>query len=206
MVLKEAFRYINHINQLISDTATHLCNPDESFETKETHKRTLACPTATDEEIILTDGSEQVYTIEGLINFAKDLIVEKENVLMAIEECKYKNCKNSDAIIQANKSMNTLITYLKRLSGTKDKTSTRIGRAYTFNVEGNQVMYQYDIDVEFKAKFDREKMKETIKELQTISDERSLKIDQSFSNDVVEFTPKFDVYDTFDNIMETYYK
>lgn len=204
MVLKEAFRYSNYLSTLITEAQDYFYDVDKCFEIKETHKRSAACTNAVDEEITVTDGTNQTYSLESVIKFIRDAINEKEKLMNAIEKCKSENCPFCDSEIQVNKVIYNVVNYLGRISSSKDRTSTRIGRGYTFNVEGSQTMYQYDIDVERKAKFDRKELKETIRELRSFADERSMKVDQLFTTTEMDFTPMFDVNDSFDDIMETY--
>ena len=82
--------------------------------------------------------------------------------------------------------------------------STEQGRDYKFNVEGNQVMYYYEIEVESSEAYDRAKAKELMRDMIAKADENSTLIDAALINTMVDYAPKFDVNDNFEDAMETF--
>lgn len=75
------------------------------------------------------------------------------------------------------------------------------GTDYKFNVEGNQTMYYYDIEVEAKEAFDRSKAKEIMRNLIQDADKTSAEIDAAMINTQVEYDAPFDVNDSFEDVM-----
>ena len=51
MVLKEAYRYMNHLNSLITEAELHLYEPAFTTKKKETHKKSAAISSEKDEVI-----------------------------------------------------------------------------------------------------------------------------------------------------------
>ena len=170
----------------------------------EEHLRNKVIPAAENDTFDnLADREIQVKP-DVLVDFVITVLTEKEALTKAINVAKTQHCNELDALVEINKSRRGVIETLKRMSRSKGKESTLKGNAYTFNAEGNQTQYYYDIKRTSKIDFDRPKLKRLIALLATESDRASATIDYWQTSVPVDFTPQFDLNDTFEELAEAY--
>ena len=78
------------------------------------------------------------------------------------------------------------------------------GRDYKFNVEGNQTAYYYDIEVESVEAYDKDAAKDLMRDMIATADTNSTLIDAALINTTVDYKPKFDVNDSFEDVMDSF--
>ena len=76
------------------------------------------------------------------------------------------------------------------------------GRGYKFNAEGNQMPYLYEIEVSTTEAYDKTEAKQYMRSVIADADKVSADIDSAMINTQVDYTPKFDVNDTFEDRSE----
>lgn len=201
MKLKEAFRYQNALKQWIEEAESFLTNRNNIVKIEETHKKSLVNKEESD---VVKEINNRVLDIEPntMIDFIYDLVEEKNKVSQAISEAKRKSDVDLDVSIEINKSKQRLANIYNRLSNVKNSQKTRTDRAYKFNVEGNQTPYVYEVDEVTSIDYDRNKVRKLQKKLEKTCDETSTKIETLQLTIEVNHTPKYDVNDSFADLIE----
>lgn len=161
--------------------------------TKQIHKRSKVNSDATDEELFTDKPYVVDYTPNDLVDFVVKIIQEKQKLSDAIETAKQKYNANIDASLAINKIKQGFTECLRNMYSIKNSEKKCTGSAYKFNVEGNQVTYQYEIDEVTTIDFDRNDIKALIKKYQKETDEVSAMVDKAEVTIEVDYTPVWDV-------------
>lgn len=204
MILRDCFRYQNYLDSIINVAEMYLCNSNNTMITEETHERSKIRPEAADEVKSSVDSRDMNVNIDNLIEFVMMVIKEKEDMSVAINMAKTEHCPSFDYQIAMNIVRQSFANTLKRVIAQKGKEWTKTGTAYCFNAEGNQVSYCYDVKYKSRIDFDRANAKKALNEITTRSDEISNEIDSRMSSVQVDFTPKFSINDTFEELVERF--
>lgn len=140
-------------------------------------------------------------------------IIEKSNLAQSIAETK-KDLKieidgidnmNLDAALEYAKLLRRFSeSYLRPLANKKDRKSKENRTGYAFNMEGNQTPYIYETEIITKIIFDTKPLSEKIKENNQLADTISQKIDMVMSLESVDFNPKFNYLDSYQDITNKY--
>ena len=202
MNIKEAFRYQSFMDSLLSRARMSILAREHAYEVTRTHNRKKANPEA--EDIIETVEVADFYCNDDVIMFLKWLITEKESLTCAIHKAKSSLDFCFDAAIESNKFRQQVSGAIDSMLKYSAKKATETGRDYKFNVEGNQTPYIYDVEVEYKENYDRKTSKGIARDLIEEADKISAKIDAATINTIVDYTPKFNVNDSFEDVMENF--
>ena len=203
MTLKEAFTYQNFLNEIIMKGETYLGNSGFITTTKEMHKKNAANPEVDDEEIIAKKPYDVDFGVTDVIDLVVDTIREKESLAQAISTTKKNLDFDIDAAVSLNGKKQGFINTLKIMNHQKSSESTVQGSGYRINsIDGNQTRYFYDIDKVTTIDFDRNDVKGLIKKYAKDCDETSAKIELTMITANVDFIPRWDMNDTFEDIIE----
>lgn len=201
MVLKEAYRYQNHLNELISTAETYLVRDDFITKTVETHNRKKANPDA-DNEIIEKKSSLNVdFEPMDIVNFINKALNEKQKLSNAIIKAKMTTEIDVDTAIATNKMKQAYISVLTNMSKVKSSENVTRGTGYKFNNDGVQSQYYYDVTSVTTINYDRNDVRNIIKKLSRETEETSLKVDVIQSTTEVNFEPKWDITDTLEDVV-----
>ena len=206
MNLKEAFRFQNKLESLISETEGILSSEDCVTLTKRTYLYKKADPNAENETVTIIPNTEYYKQINELIEFVMYLISQREKLSNAINEAKRKLPLDLDGEISLNRyrqRMSDIFRNMARIKG-KEIRENNSGIGYRFNNEGNQISYKCDVDRVTTINFNRNTVRKYASQLSETSDSASLKIDKCMINYSVDYTPEFDVNDSFDEIFEKF--
>ncbi len=206
MNLKEAFRFQNKLESLISETEGILSSEDCVTLTKRTYLYKKADPNAENETVTIIPNTEYYKQINELIEFVMYLISQREKLSNAINEAKRKLPIDLDGEISLNRyrqRMSDIFRNMARIKG-KEIRENNSGIGYRFNNEGNQISYKCDVDRVTTINFNRNTVRKYASQLSETSDSASLKIDKCMINYSVDYTPEFDVNDSFDEIFEKF--
>lgn len=203
MNLKESYRYANYLDSL-SDTAyTYLLCPEYITTSIQMHLRRKADSEAENETLTLPKPYDVEFTPMNIIDFVVKIIEEKERLTDAIAAAKASAEINIDNAISMNKKKQAFIHILTNMANTKSNTRTIQGYGYKFNAEGNQTKYYYDIEETTTIDYDRRDIKALAKKYSRSCDEISAKLDAIEINTTVDFTPTWDVNDSFEDAIES---
>ena len=200
MNLKESFQYMNYLTDLFNNTTCQLRTWDVLTKTKETHYKSKAIKDVEDETI---ENEKQVkYDANKLLTITNKVMEEMETLSSAISKAKRSASIDIDAASSMNKKRQNEITTLKYMANIKSSETKKKGSAYTFNNDGNQTSYYYDVLSITTIDFNRNEVKKQIKALTQKADFVSNEIEKALINTEVDHTPVFDSTDTLEDLME----
>ena len=203
-VLKEAFRYQNYLESLITSADRYLRDTNNVMKITEKHLRSKVQTEAEDETKTNVADRALNVTPDKLIEFVTLVYKEKALLSQAINESKIQHCSDMDMSMALNKTRQRIVETFKRVAALKNRKATNKGVAYCFNGEGNQVEYYYDVETVSEADFDRLKLKKIIKDMSSESDVISTRIDYYLSSVPVNYEPAFDINETFEELVENF--
>lgn len=213
MSIKEACRYQNFLESNIRSLTFYINNVSNAVRIKELHLKSRSNPKVEDEEKDMTIERQFDCSVVDISYLIKQLIEEKLKLSLAIDDAK-KNLKLNwmengvnltlDSAVEYAKKIRDLSNNLKSLVNLKSQKSNKVDRAYTFNAEGNQTSYIYDVEVETEIDFDRTVAVKLYKSLLDKADTLSSEIEKGMLIDSVNYEPLYSVHDSLNEIVEAY--
>lgn len=202
MNLKESYRYANYLDTLLNTAYRYLQNKGFITNTKQNHLRSKANNEAIDEVIEVQKPYDVDFAPNDVIDFVVDVITEKELLADAIAKAKSNTEINIDNAIAMNKKKQAFVYVLNGIVNIKPSEKITQGTDYKFNQQdGNQIRYYYNIEETTTIDFDRNDVKALIKKYSKECDDISAKLDAIEINTVVEHTQKYDISDTFEDLV-----
>ena len=204
MNLKEAFQAQNKLSDLMDYITRYLSDGDNVMTVTEKHLRSKALKGQADESIDVSCKAEEGFDVGRLLGIWEELMAERERLGAAISKAKAGMDFNLDGAVDGNKSRRAFLSMLQELANRKSthELEKGEGRGYVFNNEGNQTPYFYDIDRIMTIDYDRSKVRAMVKELNRLSNEVSIKIDEALLRTHVNYTPRFDLAGTNKFLLE----
>ena len=193
MNLKEAFQAQNKLEKLFSFASGYLDDEKNLISVTEKHFRSKAAEGQPDEKINIV--VEDKFPPDKVIDFLLVLIDEREKLAKAIHAAKSSMQFDLDSAVDVNKKRHAAVATLRELRQFKSSSllEKNAGVGYVFNKEGNQVTYRYDIERVKAIDFDRNRVRELIKKLQSKADKVSNEIDAALISTTVDYEFPFDV-------------
>ena len=202
MNLKESYRYANFLENLLDSAKNYLGRDDFVTTTKEDHLRSKANKDAEDElGVVVAKQIDVDFTPNQVIDFIVKVVNEKEKLFTAIADAKSTTEINIDNAISLNKRKQSIISTFQMLANRKPKEIQTTGRDYKFDINGEQKPYNYNINKIISIDYDRNTVKNLIKKYRKECDEISSKLDKIEITTQVNFTPLFDVNDSFEDLV-----
>jgi hypothetical protein len=207
MNMKEAFRFQNKLEAILSEAQDILKFDRNVMKTELHYLRSKVMPEATDEvvqESPAVDIGEN--NITALIRFTAYVLGEKEKLFHAIRKAKNEQVIDIDNEISLNGTRQSIAASLRRLAGLRasETVVSNGGYGYRFNAEGNQVMYKCDVRKITTINYDRNVVRSLVKDLDAKADTVSGDIDRCVVNACVDYSAPFDVNASFGDIFETW--
>lgn len=203
MNLKESFRYQNFLDSLLRCATSSVSNRDHCLTVTKTHLRNKANPEVAD--VTETVEVEKFFKNDDVLSFMKLLVEEKLLLTQKISEAKAAISEiDLDAAIESNKFRQQVSNAVRIMMRYTPRKTVEQGRDYKFNIEGNQTAYYYDIEVESVEAYDKDSAKELMRNMIATADKNSTLIDAALINTMVDYEPKFDVNDSFEDVMESF--
>ncbi len=203
MNLKESFRYQNFLDSLLRCATSSVSNRDHCLTVTKTHLRNKANPEVAD--VTETVEVEKFFKNDDVLSFMKLLVEEKLLLTQKISEAKASlSGIDLDAAIESNKFRQQVSNAVRTMMKHTPRKTVEQGRDYKFNVEGNQTAYYYDIEVESVEAYDKDSAKELMRNMIATADKNSTLVDAALINTTVDYEPKFDVNDSFEDVMESF--
>ena len=195
MNLKEAFQAQNKLGELMGYIILYLSDSDNVMTITEKHLRSKALAGQQDESVDASCKAEEGFDVGRLLGIWEKLMEEKTRLSTAIGKAKADMAFSLDAAVDENKSRRAFLSTLQGLANRKSthELEKGAGRGYVFNNEGNPTSYCYDIDRIMTIDYDRSKVRAMVKELNRLSNEVSIKIDEALLRTPVDYTPRFDL-------------
>lgn len=129
------------------------------------------------------------------------LITEREKLTKAISKAKVAVGFDIDAAVETNKFRQQANQAVKRMLSNRAIKRTERGQDYKFNAEGNQMPYYYEIEVTSTEAYDKAASKEFMRTVIAEADKASADIDSAMINSTVDYVAKFDVNESFEDVM-----
>lgn len=203
MNLKESYRYANYLDTLLNTSYRYLQNKGFVTTTKQNHLRAKANSEAADEVIDVQKPYDVDFTPNEVIDFVVAIIAEKELLADAIAKAKAGTEINIDNAVAMNKKKQGFVSVLNSIANLKPSEKVTQGTDYKFNQQdGNQIRYYYNIEETTTIDFDRNDVKALIKKYSKECDDISAKLDAIEINTTIDFVPKYDITDTFEDLVK----
>ena len=202
MNLKEAFRFQNKL-QTVLEAATRVLRDDQNVtKTTSIYLRKKVMSEAEDETVELAPSTDYADKITDLARFSMFILDEKGRLFQAIRKAKNAQAFDIDSETSLNTSRQNLASVFAHMA---DIRATEVvishgGVGYRFNADGNQVPYKCDLKRVTAINFNRDKIRNWAKSLNSKSDRVSAEIDRCVVNSEVAYEPPFDVNSSFADI------
>lgn len=203
MNLKEAFRYQNFLNGLMTGAATVLNNRGVIMSVTKTHHRKAANPEAED---LVEDPQPADYAPGQVLDLMSALVAERMKLSAAITAAKADKDLDLDAAQETNRFRHQMASAMRSMLGVKPSLGQQVETSYKLTADGNQVPYKYQVDVQAQDNFDRAAVKAQLKALLKTADEESARIDNFLVTTQVAYEPPFSINDDFDEVLATVVK
>ena len=206
MNLKEAFRYQNKLQSLITEARMILGNENNVTVQEVTLLKKRVMSEAEDETRIQEAPSAYADRINDVVGFLLWLLSEHEKLTKAIRRAKNELRLDMDGEISLNKQRQEIAATLREMTGIRSSERTVIGggKGYRFNAEGNQVAYTCDLKRVTTINFDRKLVRSATAELERQAEAVSTEIDRCAINSNVDYITPFGVNDGLDESFESY--
>ena len=203
MNLKEAFRYQNKLQWLMTEAEEILRRDRNVVKVEQTALLHKVNPDAVDEtttEPADTVYADQITDIAVLLMF---LLGERERLSRAIREAKKAMDMDFDGEVSLNTRRQELASIFRNMVQLRSSETVISGGGvgYKFNAEGNQVSYRCDLKTVTTINFDRSKIRSYAAALSRKADEISADLDKRMVNTEVSYEPPFDVNETFAEVL-----
>ena len=209
MVLNEAFRYQNYLSSLFLAAEDSITDREHCLKVVKTHFKNKENPDISDpdvEEVVVDD----YFNNDNVLMFMTWLIEERGNLAAAISRAKRKVAEEQgfdiDVAVECNKYKQRAARAVQSMLSAKGSVRKERGTAYRFNSEGTQAPYYYEIEVRSEDAYDREKAKAAQKRFSSTADKVSTQIDAIMVTTEVDYTPCYDVNDSFEEVMGDFIK
>lgn len=199
MNLKESFRYQNFLENMLRCASSSLIAREHSLAITKRHLRSKANSDA--EDVVESVDFGEFFKNDDVLSFMEAIVSERSKLTNAIGAAKASVGFDLDAAIETNKFRQSVANSLRSMLRFTPSKRVERGTDYKFNVEGNQVQYYYDIEVESEEAFDRNNAKAVMRKMISESDDVSAKIDAAMINTTVEYVAPFNVNDSFEDVM-----
>lgn len=199
MILKEAFRYQNYLKTLQLEIVRFL-NQRDNVITEEEKLMYSSVDKDKEDEVEITSSE---YDINKIISLIDDVIAEKESITKAIGKTKAECGYDIDGMLEINKFKTTFIDSLENLNSIKCVQTKSTKTGYKFNINGEQLAYRFPTLLIETINFDRKVTKGMSNTFKKNTDEVSNLIDRLNVTLEVNFEPKFNINDSFDEMLES---
>ena len=201
MNLKEAFRFQNKLQSLMEEAQSILDCDANITRVQNTYLRKKVMKDFQDETTEEAPPTEYSQQITAVAEFLLYLLGEREKLTIAV--CQAKAGLTLPAGLDGEVSLNArrqdIARLFRRMAGLRSSEVVipNGGTGYCFNNEGNQVSYRCDVKRVTTINFDRNKIRKMCAELSQRADAVSSELDAVLITTQVDYTPPFDVNDTF---------
>ena len=208
MNLKEAYRYQNVMTEAITDALMILTHSGVAVKKTYTNYVSKVVDGMPDETFVDDPRTSFEHTdkMTDLANFVLYLLAEKEKLAWSIRVTKVNTDFDVDSQIGLNGIRRKIAKAFRDLDSyrAEEKVVKNGGTGYRFDANGNQVEFRCDQKVVKELTFDKEKVRQMRRQIESDADMISSEIDAAMVNAVVNFEPHFDPNDSFDAMFDYY--
>ena len=201
MNLKESYRYANYLDGLLNTAYFYLRNKGFVTTTVEEHLRKQSNPDVENETIEVQKPFDVEFLPNDVIDFVVKVIEEKEKLSESIAKAKGTTDINIDNAIAMNKKKQGFVSVLNGIADIKPSETKTIAKGYKFDINGEQKPYVYDVNRKTSIDFDRTDVRNLIKKYLKETDEISAKLDLIEITTQVDFVPKWDINEKFEELV-----
>ena len=201
MNLKESYRYANYLDDLLSTAYTYLRNKGFVTTTIEEHLRKQSNPDVENETIEVQRPFDVEFTPNNVVDFVVKVIEEKEKLSESIAKAKGTTEINIDNAIAMNKKKQGFVSVLNGIADIKPSETKTTAKGYKFDINGEEKPYVYDVNRKTSINFDRTDVRNLIKKYLKETDEISAKLDLIEITTIVDFVPKWDINEKFEELV-----
>lgn len=201
MNLKESYRYANYLDGLLSAAYTYLRNKGFVTTTVEEHLRKQSNPDVENETIEVKKPFDVEFSPNDVIDFVVKVIEEKEKLSESIAKSKNTTDINIDNAIAMNKKKQVFVSVLNGIADIKPSETKTTAKGYKFDINCEQKPYVYDVNRKTSIDFDRTDVRNLIKKYLKETDEISAKLDLIEITTQVDFIPKWDINEKFEELV-----
>ena len=201
MNLKESYRYANYLDSLLRRAYSYLNSNGFVTTTVEEHLRSKSNPDVDDARIEVKSPYDVEFTPNDVINFVVKVLNEKEKLSDAIAKAKSTTEIDIDNAVAMNKKKQQFVGVLNEIADIKPSETKTTGKAYKFDINGEQKPYIYDVNRKTSINFDRNDVRKLVKKYLKETDEISAKLDLIEITTQVDIEPRFDVNDKFEELV-----
>ena len=198
MNLKESYRYANYLDDLLSTAYTYLRNKGFVTTIVEEHLRKQSNPDVENETIEVQKPFDVEFKPNDVIDFVVKVIEEKDKLSDAIAESKSTTEINIDNAISMNKKKQGFVSVLNSIADIKPSEIKTTSKSYKFDINGEQKPY---VNRKTSIDFNRTDVRNLIKKYLKETDEISAKLDLIEITTQVDFIPKWDINDKFEELV-----
>lgn len=215
MNLKDAFAYMNFLNQQFRLTCSLLNEGNERLEStplsanysyvlnKRVIRRFSAVnPELEDTESVIEKRLDYDVTADELIAFLETVRAERERCALAISAAKKKLPRDLDVEISLNKERHEVINAYRDLIAMRSARVEIMDKSFKFDNDGRQTIYNFPATLSSTVDFDREELRRRAEELSRTAKEVSGWIDRALVTTEVDFVPAWDTGDSFEDIVK----
>ena len=199
MNLKEAFRYQNKLQRLMSEAQHILHNDRNVVNVENTALLHKVCSDVRDETTRDQPNTEYADQITDIAVFLMFLLKERERLSQAIRMAKQNMPMDFDGEVSLNTKRQESAAIFRHMCQIRSSESLLPGAGvgYKFNAEGNQVSYRCDLKKVTTINFDRNKIRAFAAALSKKADQVSMELDKCMVCTEVDYEAPFDVNETF---------
>ena len=201
MNLKEAFRFQNKLENLMSEAKEILRADENVTRVRNTYLLHKVMPEAKDETNFDAPSTEYSEQITAVAEFLMYLLEEREKLSGAIYRAKagLDLPAGLDGEVSLNGKRQEIAAVLRHMAGLRSSEVVVPGGGvgYRFNNEGNQVSYRCDLKKVTTIHFDRRKVQKMCAALSRRAEEISSVLDVALITTPVDYQPPFEVNETF---------
>ena len=204
MNLKEAFRFQNKIQSLMTEAEVILNRDKNVTRVENTALRHKVNPEAEDETTVEMPDTEYAEQINEVVVFLMFLLSERERLSNAIRAAKQGMDIDFDGEVSLNAKRQQIAGIFRHMGEIRSSENiySGAGTGYKFNAEGNQVSYRCDLKKVTTINFDRNKVRSYATGLNKKADQVSAELDKCMVNTEVGYEAPFDVNDTFAEVLQ----
>mgnify|MGYP000808227843 CR=1 FL=1 len=206
MNLKEAFRFQNKLQSMMTDAQSILGNNGNITKVQNTYLRHKVMAEAEDETILDLPQTEYAQQITDIARFMLYLLEEKGRLFAAIRKAKSELDIDMDSAVSLNTTRQSIARTFKRMNDLRssEQLLSGGGTGYRFNAEGNQISYCCDVKRVTTINYDRKVIHAALSKLNRQADETSNRLDICLVTSKVDYTVPFDVNASFAEAFEIY--